>query len=156
MLWTLDFCIYYACDSLLLTQSLQFCNKRQKCISHITMMCQWMMLHKVICQIHLTGGPINFKLTLLFPIQQPFKPHIHRFSSSLRSNSQVYYSFRRRIISLDWRAWLGMSISCKIRRMCTASFVLMNNAPNSASAVDDITASIICAIVNIAPLFGGF
>jgi hypothetical protein len=32
----------------------------------------------------------------------------------------------------------------------------MNNAPNSASAADDITASIICAIVNIAPLFGGF
>ncbi len=35
-----------------------------------------------------------------------------------------------------------------------ASFALRNNAPNSASAADDMTALIIVDIVNIAPLFG--
>ena len=36
----------------------------------------------------------------------------------------------------------------------TASFAFRNNAPNSASAADDMTALIIVDIVNIAPLFG--
>ena len=36
----------------------------------------------------------------------------------------------------------------------TASFAFKNNAPNSASAADDMTALIIVDIANIAPLFG--
>ena len=36
----------------------------------------------------------------------------------------------------------------------TAYFAFGNNAPNSASAADDMTALIIVDIVNIAPLFG--
>ena len=36
----------------------------------------------------------------------------------------------------------------------TASFAFRNNAPNSASAADDMTALIIVDVVNIAPLFG--
>ncbi len=35
------------------------------------------------------------------------------------------------------------------------SFVFKYNAPNSASAADDITALIIVALVRIAPLLGG-
>ena len=38
--------------------------------------------------------------------------------------------------------------------MNTVSFAFKNNAPNSASAADDMTALIIVDIVNIAPLFG--
>ena len=38
--------------------------------------------------------------------------------------------------------------------MITASFAFRNNAPNSASAADDMTALIIVDVVNIAPLFG--
>jgi hypothetical protein len=38
--------------------------------------------------------------------------------------------------------------------MNTASFAFKNNAPNSASAADDMTALIIVDIVNIALLFG--
>ena len=38
--------------------------------------------------------------------------------------------------------------------MITTSFAFKNNAPNSASAADDMTALIIVDIVNIAPLFG--
>jgi hypothetical protein len=39
--------------------------------------------------------------------------------------------------------------------MDTAVLALMNSAPNSASAADDITAFIICEIFNTAPLLMG-
>jgi hypothetical protein len=50
--------------------------------------------------------------------------------------------------------WMGVRGSVSICLMITASFVLRNNAPNSASAADNMTALIIVDIVNIAPLFG--
>ncbi len=39
--------------------------------------------------------------------------------------------------------------------MDTAVLALMNSAPNSASAADDITAFMICEIFNTAPLLVG-
>ena len=39
--------------------------------------------------------------------------------------------------------------------LVTASFALMNNAPSSASAAEDITALMIVDTVRIAPLLGG-
>ena len=42
-----------------------------------------------------------------------------------------------------------------ICRKYTASFALMNNAPSSALAADDITALLIVDTVRIAPLLGG-
>ena len=93
--------------SLLLTQSLQFGNTRQIFSPHITMMCRRMMLSEIIRQIRLTRPPINLKLALLLSIQQPLESHIHRFSS-FWSDSRVYYSFRCRVVSLDWCAWLGV------------------------------------------------
>ena len=94
--------------SLLLTQSLQFGNTRQIFSPHITMMCRRMMLCKIICQICLTGSPINFKLTLLLPIEQPFKSHVHQFCAP-RLHSRVDYPFCSRVVSLNWGARLDMS-----------------------------------------------
>jgi hypothetical protein len=49
----------------------------------------------------------------------------------------------------------GWPISSSMFRKCTASFVLMNYEPSSASAAEDITALMIVAMVRIAPLLGG-
>jgi hypothetical protein len=49
----------------------------------------------------------------------------------------------------------GWPISVSICRRYTASLAFKNNAPNSASAADDITAFIMVAMVKTAPLFGG-
>ena len=49
----------------------------------------------------------------------------------------------------------GCPISSSVCRIDTAVLALMNSAPNSASAADDITAFIICKIFNTAPLLMG-
>jgi hypothetical protein len=128
--------------SLLLTQFLQLGNPRQKFSLHILMMCQQMMLCKIIRQVHLTRLPISLKLPLLYSIQQPFKLHIHQFCL-LRLDTRIYYPLRREL-----SVWIGVQgwewpISCNIPCICTASLALMNNAPNLASAANNVTASII-------------
>ena len=50
----------------------------------------------------------------------------------------------------------GWPISSSVLRVGTAVFALMNRAPNSASAADDMTFLIICEMLRTAPLFGGF
>jgi len=62
--------------------------------------------------------------------------------------------------AVELSVWMGVRgcgwpISRSICLMCTASFALIYNAPNSASAADDITALIICEMFRIAPLLGG-
>jgi hypothetical protein len=61
------------------------------------------------------------------------------------------------IVLLVWMGVLdqGWPISVSICHMYTASFAFKNNAPNSASAIDGMTALIIVATVNFAPLLGG-
>ena len=49
----------------------------------------------------------------------------------------------------------GWPDSSSVVRMDTAVFVLMNNAPSSASAADDMTDLIICDMLRTAPLFIG-
>jgi hypothetical protein len=56
--------------------------------------------------------------------------------------------------------WMGVRdcecpISSSVLHMDTAILALMNSAPSSASAADDITALIIYKIFNTAPLFMG-
>jgi hypothetical protein len=45
-------------------------------------------------------------------------------------------------------------ISSNMFLMYTVSFALMKSAPSSASAADDMTALITCAMLRMAPLFG--
>ena len=52
------------------------------------------------------------------------------------------------------RVW-GWPNSSSVVRMETAVFALINNAPNSASAADDMTDLIICDMLRTAPLFIG-
>ncbi len=49
----------------------------------------------------------------------------------------------------------GWPNSLSIVRMETAVFALINNAPSSASAADDMTDFIICEVLRTAPLFIG-
>ena len=49
----------------------------------------------------------------------------------------------------------GWPSSSRVRRIDTAAFAFMNNAPSSASAAEDITARIICEMFRTAPLFLG-
>ena len=49
----------------------------------------------------------------------------------------------------------GCLISSKIFLMCTASLALMNSAPNSASAAEDIAFLIIGATLWMLPMLGG-
>ncbi len=49
----------------------------------------------------------------------------------------------------------GWPSSTSVWRIETAVFALMNRAPSSASAVDDMTAQIICKILRTAPLLKG-
>ena len=49
----------------------------------------------------------------------------------------------------------GWPNSSSVVRMETAVFALMNNAPSSASAADDMTDLIICDMLRTAPLFIG-
>ncbi len=56
--------------------------------------------------------------------------------------------------------WMGVCVcGCpnfsSVRRMDTAVLALMNSAPSSASAADDITALIISEMFNTAPLLMG-
>ena len=94
--------------SLLLTQLVQLSNPRQKIPSHIAMVGWRMMFCKIIRQVCLTGLPINPGLPLLFPIQQPFKLHIHQFCM-LWPDSGIYYPLCCQIIHLDGRTWLGVT-----------------------------------------------
>ena len=62
--------------------------------------------------------------------------------------------------AVELLVWIGVCgcgcpISLSVCCMDTAVLALMNSAPNSASAADDITAFIICEIINTAPLLMG-
>ena len=50
---------------------------------------------------------------------------------------------------------VACTISTSVVRICTAVFALMNSAPNSASAANDITDLITCETFNNAPLLRG-
>ncbi len=49
----------------------------------------------------------------------------------------------------------GCPISSRVRCMETTILALMNSAPSSASAADDITALIICDMLSTTPLLMG-
>ena len=56
--------------------------------------------------------------------------------------------------------WMGVMdcfhpIYTNVRRIGISSFAVIYNAPNSASAADDMTNFIICAIVNMGPFHFG-
>ena len=57
-------------------------------------------------------------------------------------------------VCIGVRVW-GWPNSSSVVRMDTAVFALMNNAPSSASAADDMTDFIICDMLRTAPLFIG-
>ena len=62
--------------------------------------------------------------------------------------------------AVELSVWMGVlgcvcPNSSSVCRMDTAVLALMNNAPSSASAADDITALIICEMFNTAPLLMG-
>ena len=57
-------------------------------------------------------------------------------------------------VCIGVRVW-GWPNSLSVVRMETAVFALMNNAPSSASAADDMTDLIICDMLRTAPLFIG-
>ncbi len=62
--------------------------------------------------------------------------------------------------AVELSVWIGVHVygwpnSSSVVRMETAVFVLMNNAPSSASAADDMTDLIICDMLRMAPLFIG-
>ena len=57
-------------------------------------------------------------------------------------------------VCIGVRVW-GWPNSSIVFRMETAIFALMNNAPSSASAADDMTDFIICDMLRTAPLFIG-
>ncbi len=92
----------------LLTQLVQLSNLHQRIPLHIAMVGWRMMFCKIICQVCLTGLPINLKSPLLFPIQQPFKLHIHQFCT-LWPDSGLYYPLCCGIIRLDGSTWLGVT-----------------------------------------------
>jgi hypothetical protein len=94
--------------SLRLMQLVQLSNLHKKKTSHIAMVGWRIMFCKIICQVCLTGLPINPELPLLFPIQQPFKSHIHQFCT-LWPDSGIYNPLRCRIIRLDGSTWLGVT-----------------------------------------------
>ena len=58
------------------------------------------------------------------------------------------------LVCIGVRGW-GWPNSSSIVHMEMAVFVLMNNAPSSASAVNDVTDLIICDMLRTAPLFVG-
>ena len=57
-------------------------------------------------------------------------------------------------VCIGVRVW-GWPNSSSVVRMDTAVFALMNNAPSSASAADDMTDLIICNMLRTVPLFFG-
>ena len=57
-------------------------------------------------------------------------------------------------VCIGVRVW-GWPNSSSVVRMDMAVFALMNNAPSSASAADDMTDLIICDMLRTAPLFIG-
>ena len=62
--------------------------------------------------------------------------------------------------AVELSVWIGVCgcgcpISSSVFCMDTTIFALMNSAPSSASAADDITAFIICEMFNTAPLLMG-
>ena len=60
------------------------------------------------------------------------------------------------IVGLHWcMRGCGWLSSASVWRIKTAVCVLMKRAPYSASAVDDLTAQIICKILRMAPLLKG-
>ena len=61
---------------------------------------------------------------------------------------------------VELSVWMGVGgwgcpISTIMFLMYTASFVLMNSAPSSASAAGDMTALMICDMFTVAPFGGG-
>ena len=57
-------------------------------------------------------------------------------------------------VCIGVRGW-GWPMNSRVWQVGMASLQLMYRAPTSASATKDMTALIICAIVRMAPLFGG-
>jgi hypothetical protein len=87
-----------------------------------------------------------------------------RHDSQLNHISMAFNALGRiLLVSSAWvelSVWMGVrgcgcSISSSVCRMDMAVLALMNSAPNSASAADDITAIIICEIYNTPPLLMG-
>ncbi len=62
--------------------------------------------------------------------------------------------------AVELSVWIGVRVcgcpnSLSVVRMEMAVFVLMNNAPSSASAADDMTDLIICDMLRTEPLYIG-
>jgi hypothetical protein len=96
---------------------------------------------------------VKLEEVLCFPILQPVESHIHCLCLF-----GLYFSINDamscRIVGLDGSSALTVSYSSKVCRIGTASFVLMNNAPSSACAADDMTNFMTCATFSTAPLSG--
>lgn len=64
--------------------------------------------------------------------------HVHQLSVLGETLELITPSMVELSICINVAGW---PISCNMHRICMASFALMNNVPNLASAADDITAS---------------
>jgi hypothetical protein len=113
-----------------------------------------MVFSKVICKVGFPQPPVYSELILSLTILEPMKMHIHCFCS-FGLDSVVDYPFCHRVVCLDWCFWLWVAHFGKYLLDIYCFFALRYNAPNSASATDDITAFIMVATVRIAPLLGG-
>ncbi len=108
----------------------------------------------VICQVLCAGSPIVIKLALCVTDLSQWK----RISMALSAFGNVLLvSSTCAVALLACISGCGCGWSSSVSIWCikTAVFALMNRAPNSASAANDITAQIICEILRMASLLKG-
>ena len=113
-----------------------------------------MVFCPVVPQISGGRAPVKTELALCVVAAQPMVAHIHRLCR-FGGDDVGEYAVDCGVVDLHWCAGLRMAHSSRVFLITTANFALMNRAPSSASAAEDMTAFIILEILMSAPLFTG-
>ena len=118
------------------------------------MMCCAVMLCPVVGAIGWSGVPIVFELVLCFAVTKPMELHVHCFGATWL---MLLVMMPSAVLLLVWIGVGGCLCPISSSRCCSgmALRALMYNALSAASAVNDITALMICNMFRIALLFAG-
>jgi hypothetical protein len=132
-------------------KGLQYTLVREDFMLLFDVVCCTVVLGPVVSLVGWSGMPES---VLGFSALVPIESHIHGFGAS-GLNVVVHNANGCCVVGLHWsgRLLVAHLLKCALLWNCgTALRALMNSAPSSASAAEDIIALISCARLRIAPL----
>ncbi len=112
-----------------------------------------MMFCHVVAVVLFAWGPVVLKLSSTFSVAEPMVFHVHYFQ--FLDNIVVDNAECSGVARLHWGRRLGMAHEFEDMAGGNGFSAADVESPHLSLAAEDMTVLIICAIVRMAPLFGG-